>query len=89
MTYRILLLTFALLLVGCQTDPRIVSFEAGRKQVLVDKRVLADCEDWKTLSGPTDIDQLKAIKGWADAYKECKAWKAEANRIMKDTFNLE
>lgn len=82
-----LLILILLMLAGCATDPRIVAFEAGKKKVNVDTRVLYECPDLPMLTGTSDEDQLKALQAWFNQYKECRTWKHELNRIVKDAFN--
>lgn len=82
-----LLILLCLLMEGCATDPRIVAFEAGKKQVNVDKRILEDCPELSKLSGRSEEEVTKFIEQVTNQYKDCKAWKSELNRIAKDAFN--
>jgi hypothetical protein len=84
-----LLVFLCLLVAGCAVDPRIVAFEAGKKQVNVDKRILEDCPELGKLSGRSEEEVTKFIEQVTNQYKECKVWKGELNHIAKDAFNTE
>lgn len=81
-------LIILLLLVGCAQDPRVVAFEAGKKSVDLDRRVLQECPEMPDLKGATDDEVLAAVKVWAGQYRECRGWKHQLNGIVKDAFNI-
>lgn len=85
---RNLFILALLMLVACAEDPRVVAFEAGKKSIEVDKRVLQECKELPELKGATDTEVLEAVKEWFNQYRECKGWKNKLNGIAKDAFNL-
>jgi hypothetical protein len=86
---KVIAAVMILSLAGCATDPRIVAFEAGKKKVNVDKRVLMECEELKKIEDPTTEKMLEATEQWMKSYRECRVWKNELNRIVKDAFNID
>jgi hypothetical protein len=85
-------LFLSLALSGCalfQTKPEgVPAFDAGHKQLKIDEKYLQDCAELAKLPGPTDEKVIASTKGWLDAYQECKTWKRELNRAVRDAFNL-
>lgn len=92
MTHWFLALLIAGSLVGCnhtQPDPRVVAFEAGKKQVMLDKRMLEDCPELPKLTGATEKEALAAIEKWTEVYGTCRGWKARLNSVVREAFNIE
>lgn len=70
-------------------DTRVVAFEAGKKKVEVDKRVLYECPELLKLDSSDEKEVLAFIEKVTTEYKACRAWKADLNKIVKDAFNVE
>lgn len=87
----LLILAMCLPLLGnsCHQDDRVVAFEAGKKKVEVDKRVLYDCPELMKLQGTSEEEVMKFIEDTTTKYQACRAWKGELNKIVKDAFNVE
>lgn len=83
------LLCLPLLGNSCKQDDRVVAFEAGKRQVEVDKRILADCPDLMKLQGRSEEEVVKFIEQLTTQYQECRAWKGQLDKIVKDAFNVE
>lgn len=88
----ILALCLPLLGNSCQDqgpDSRVVAFEAGKRKVEVDKRILYDCPEVLKLQSTEEKEVLIFIDKLTSQYKACATWKNELNTIVKDAFNVE
>jgi hypothetical protein len=87
----LLILVSCLALMGskCSEDERVIAFEAGKKKVELDKRVLVECPELKKLTGRSEEEVLAFIEYVTTEYQACRQWKGTLNKIVKDAFNVE
>lgn len=72
-----------------EQDGRVVAFEAGKRKVEVDKRVLYDCPELLKLTGRSEEEVQKFIADVTSKYQACRMWKDDLNKIVKEAFNVE
>lgn len=86
----IMVLCLPLLGNSCKQDDKgVVGFDAGKKTVNIDKQMIQDCPELMQLKGRSEEEVVAFIQDVTTKYQQCRAWKAELNKIVKDAFNVE